>query len=304
MHRTAGTLVGVAGELNVGARLLSDAATVMPPAAAADAAATIARVEGRLVSVGARYVQQSADLTRRAIFAELDESAVGLLVHHQGKHAVHFLFDLRNASRKRWTNRRYFTNGRFNPGKWLFGGHRWGYRNGFKSQLRRDWQNLRGIARMSRSSWNSFASDVKHEAGAVKRAVVKEYKADLRLTRGIQRAVGHFPGGRVAFRLAKGVLKKVAIPVTLYESYKKSSAISPVGKLTSALLSTAVGFVPVVALADIVTDGGATGAVDTLVSGGESLTTHDASSDHAIQAVRDGKQGWLWKSYYGFFAGE
>jgi hypothetical protein len=277
----------------------------MPPAAAADTVATIARVEQHLAGVATRYVAQSADLTRRALAAEVGDAAAaagrGLRAAYgtagEALGVLGLADDLLGEA---------VSKGRFNFSRWILGGHRWGYRNGLKSQLRRDWNNLRGIARGRGSAWQSFVSDVKHEARGVERAVLRVKKtlgSDVKVVWAKEvRSAARSGALRYLGRAGTRLVGKVMIPMALYQAYHDSKAVSWEGRATSAVLSTAVDLVPVVALVDVVSGDGVSGAFDADVSAAESLATGDASYSRAMDAVQSGGYGPFWQAWEGLWS--
>ncbi len=78
LQSTADTFVGVDRELaGVLARLPADAATVMPPAVAAEVAGAVADTMAHVGQVAVRLLGSAADLRRRAYFAEVAEGGGG-----------------------------------------------------------------------------------------------------------------------------------------------------------------------------------------------------------------------------------
>ncbi|MBS1870099.1 MAG: hypothetical protein JSS99_10570 [Actinobacteria bacterium] len=295
MLRTAGTLERNAGELSVvTARLAPDAATVMPPDLAADVAGTLARSGGRLGGVAARYGAEGARLAGRAVAAKAAD-ADGFL--HRALRVDSLVLDfLLSVTDRRFRIRsRAFPKGRFSFMKWVMGGRRWGYRNGIKSILRGDLEVLRGLARGSASTWRSVTSDARRAGAGV-------WRSTGRMARTV---VGR--GGRFTLRAAGRLALKAMVPLSLYEGYNASHARTPVGRATSAVLKTAAGFIPGVAIVDVVTDGAASdtigGAFDVDVSAAEGWATHHDGLSGPMDAARRGDYGPLMQRYMRLVSG-
>jgi hypothetical protein len=290
MLRTAGTLGKEAAALGgLGARIPADAATLMPPDLAGDVASTIARVEVTLASVAGAYVVQGGDLAARAAAAQAGDVGGRLLdAAADWDLAIDLAFAL--------GDRRFFIKGRFSPLKWMTGGHRWAYRNGLKSLLKRDFEVLRGVARRSSAAWGSLVGS----AGKGLRTGASTAKG---LLNDVRRASGLVIGrGRAAAVSAgKRLLRKAMVPISFRRAYNTSHARSTAGKATSAVLRTAVGLAPPVAIFDWLTGDPIDGAFDMDVVYIESAITREP--ERATELAQQGRYGPLWQGYHRFLLG-
>lgn len=79
LRETARTLAQADAELaSIVARLPGDAATIMPPAIAAEVASAVAETTVGVVRVATRYTASGFDLARRAVAAEIGQAVQGL----------------------------------------------------------------------------------------------------------------------------------------------------------------------------------------------------------------------------------